>query len=89
MKEGYPKQYNFCIGGGEYVWEGTAYTSSGEPREIQWINDDNSPMSKDEIEAFVNENKDDEGFKFIRNWVPSKNGLGMSTVLDYIGVKYD
>lgn len=89
LKQTHPRQYEYCIGGGEYVWEGTAYTSSGEPRKIPWINDDGSPMTNEEIEAFVNENNDNENFKFVRKWQPNKEGLGLGKVLDYIGVKYD
>lgn len=45
LKETHPRQYEYCIGGGEY---------------------------------------DENGI-----WKPSKEGLGLSRVLDYIGVKYD
>lgn len=45
LKETHPKQYEYCINGGEY---------------------------------------DEEG-----QWRPSKEGLGIGKVLDYIGVKYD
>lgn len=45
LKETHPRQYEYCIGGGEYNEEG--------------------------------------------KWQPSKDGLGMGKVLDYIGVKYD
>ena len=45
LKETHPRQYEYCIGGGEYNEEG--------------------------------------------KWQPSKEGLGMGKVLDYIGVKYD
>lgn len=89
LKETHPRQYEYCIGGGEMVWKGTAYTSAGEPREIPWINDDGSPMAYEEIEEFINENKDNENFKFVRKWQPSKEGLGLGKVLDYIDVKYD
>lgn len=44
LKETHPRQYQYCIGGGEYV----------------------------------------EG-----KWQPSKEGLGLAKVLDYIGVKYE
>ena len=44
LKETHPKQYNYCINGGEMV----------------------------------------DG-----KWQPSKEGLGLGKVLDYIGVKYD
>lgn len=45
LKETHPRQYEYCIGGGEY-------NESGK-------------------------------------WQPSKEGLGIGKVLDYIGVKYD
>lgn len=45
LKETHPRQYEYCIGGGEYNEEG--------------------------------------------KWVPSKEGLGLGKVLDYIGVKYE
>lgn len=44
LKESHPRQYEYCIGGGEMV----------------------------------------DG-----KWQPSKEGLGLGKVLDYIGVKYD
>ena len=45
LKETHPRQYEYCIGGGEY---------------------------------------DESGI-----WQPSKQGLGLGKVLDYIGVKYE
>lgn len=45
LKETHPRQYEYCIGGGEYNEEG--------------------------------------------KWVPSKEGLGLAKVLDYIGVDYE
>ena len=45
LKETHPRQYEYCIGGGEYNEDG--------------------------------------------KWQPSKEGLGLAKVLDYIGVKYD
>jgi 3'-phosphoadenosine 5'-phosphosulfate sulfotransferase (PAPS reductase)/FAD synthetase len=89
LKETHPRQYEYCIGGGEYVRKGTAYTSNNEPREIPWINDDGSSMTDEQIEQFIKENKDKPGFKFEKVWQPSKKGLGLGKVLDYIGVKYD
>ena len=89
LKQTHPRQYQYCIGGGEYIYKGTVYTSINEPREINWINDDNSPMTDEQIEEFIKENKDIPGFKFEKVWQPSKEGLGLGKVLDYIGVKYD
>jgi hypothetical protein len=32
---------------------------------------------------------DDKAYIFQRKWQPSKEGLGLGKVLNYIGVKYD
>lgn len=89
LKETHPRQYDYCINGGFWGWEGTAYTSSGEPRKIDWINDDGSLMSFEEIEKEVEELKDNPNYKFEKVWFPNKEGLGLREVLDYIGVEYD
>lgn len=88
LKETHPRQYQYCIGGGEYVWKGTAYTSSNEPREINWINDDNSPMTDEQIEEFIKENKGLPCFKFEKRWQPSKEGLGMGHIFDELNKIY-
>lgn len=89
LKETHPRQYDYCINGGFWGWKGTVYTSDGDPREIHWINDDGSFMTYDKIDEFVEENKDNPSYKFEKVWVPNTAGLGLSKVLDYIGVKYD
>lgn len=88
LKETHPRQYEYCIDGGEYVYIGTAYTSDGEPREIPWINDDNSPMTNEQIEEFITENKDKSSFKFEKIWKPNKQGLGMGHIFDELNKIY-
>lgn len=94
LKETHPRQYEYCINGGEYVADETieafAKTSIGEWRKVDFIGEDGEPMTQEEIEEFVNNHKDDENWQFTNiKWQPSKEGLGLGKVLDYIGVKYD
>ena len=88
-KETHNRQYEFCIGGGEYITEGYAMNGSGEWRSFVFEHDDGTPFTQKEIEEFINEHNGNENFKFIRKWQPSKKGLGLGHVLDYISVKYD
>ena len=62
---------------------------SGEWKSFVFEHDDGTPMSNEEIEEFVEEFKNDADFKFVRKWQPSKEGLGLGKVLDYIGVTYE
>ena len=71
LKETHPRQYQYCIGGGEYVTEWYEFTQDGKKVKI-----DGEPL-------------DDKGYIFERKWQPTKEGLGLGKVLDYIGVKYD
>lgn len=94
LKETHPRQYEYCINGGEYVVDETteafAQSSNGEWRKVDWIGEDGEPMTQEEIAEFVNSHKNDENWKFTNSkWQPSKEGLGLGKVLDYIGVKYD
>lgn len=93
LKETHSRQYEYCIGGGEYVVDETieafAKTSSGEWRKVDWIDENDLPMTKEQIAEFVNNHKNDENWKFTNcKWQPNKEGLGLGKVLDYIGVKY-
>ena len=90
LKETHPRQYEYCINGGEYVWEATYKNRAiGKIQKVSWVNDDGTPMTKEQIEKFV-EKRNIEGsiFTFKKVWQPSKEGLGLGKVLDYIGVKY-
>lgn len=87
LKETHPRQYEYCIGGGEYGWIGYA------KKKVRWqrfdfINEDGSPMTAEQIEAFVDEHKDDERYTFEKVWMPNKQGLGMGHVFDEINKIY-
>lgn len=87
LKETHPRQYEYCVGGGEYGWIGYV------KKNVRWqwfnfINKDGSPMTPDQIEAFVNEHKDDERYTFEKVWMPNKQGLGMGHVFDEINKIY-
>lgn len=93
LKETHPRQYEYCIGGGEYVvdeiTEAFAKTSIGEWRKVDFIGEDGEPMTQEQITEFVENHKNDENWKFTNcKWQPSKEGLGLGKVLDYIKVKY-
>ena len=89
LKQTHPRQYEYCINGGEYITEGYAMDDSGEWKSFVFEHDDGTPMSNEEIEEFVEEFKNNADFKFARKWQPNKEGLGLGYVLDFIGVKYD
>lgn len=89
LKETHPRQYEYCINGGEYIVEGFAQTSSGEWAHFAFEDDDGNKFTPEEIENFIEENKDNPFYKFVRKWQPNKEGLGLGKVLDYIGVKYE
>ena len=88
LKQTHPRQYEYCIGGGQYITEGFAKDDSGEWKSFVFEHHDGTPMSNEEIEEFVEEFEDDADFKFVRKWQPNKEGLGLAKVLDYIGVDY-
>ena len=90
LKETHPRQYEYCINGGEWVVEGYYCEDPRDDWEwIDFVDYCGNPLTKEEIESYVEEYKDDPRFKFVRKWQPSKEGLGLGKVLDYIGVKYD
>lgn len=93
LKQTHPRQYEYCINGGEYVvdeeTEAFVKSSSGEWHKVDFIGEDGEPMTQEEIAEFVENHKNNEGWKFTNcKWQPSKEGLGLAKVLDYIGVKY-
>lgn len=94
LKQTHPRQYEYCIGGGEYVVDETTEafgkSSIGKWRKADFVHEDNTPMTLEEIAKFVDDHKYDEDWKFINaKWQPSKEGLGLSKVLEYIGVDYE
>ena len=88
LKETHPRQYEYCINGGEYITEGFCQNGSGDWVQFVFEDDDGNPLTPEEIENFIEECKDNPHFRFERKWQPSKEGLGLGKVLDYIGVDY-
>lgn len=87
LKETHPRQYEYCISGGEIGWSAMAKTTNGW-RVFDFINDNGEKMSSEEIEKFVEDNCSDEHFKFTRVWIPNHQGLGMGHVFDKLNYLY-
>ena len=82
LKETHPRQYDYCINGGEYSTI-RVFNFKGEEIKLKHC-------TREQIEKWVNANRDNIRFKIeYGKWQPSKEGLGLGKVLDYIGVKYD
>jgi hypothetical protein len=75
------------MGGGEYAWVGHRKVNVRWKR-IEFVKDDGSLMTKDEIESFVELHKDDPNYTFEKVWMPNKQGLGMGHVFDEINKIY-
>lgn len=88
LKRTHPRQYEYCIGGGEYVTKGYYQTSSGEYRSFVFEHDNGTPCTPEEIEIFIEECKDNPNYKFERKWQPNKQGLGMGHVFDGLNKIY-
>ena len=88
LKETHPRQYEYCIGGGEFVTKAYVKTSS-EWREFEFIDEDGKPLTPEQIEKFIETHENDPDYRFDRKWQPTKEGLGLGKVLDYIGVNYE
>ena len=87
LRETHPRQYDYCINGGEYAWAGY-YQANVRQKRIEFVNEDGSLMTPDEIESFVEQHKDDPKYKFEKVWQPNKQGLGMGHVFDEINKIY-
>ena len=87
LKETHPRQYDYCINGGEYAWVGRHKPKSKWQR-LYFTHKDGSPMTRDEIESFVEQHKDDPEFVFEKVWQPNKQGLGMAHVFEEINKIY-
>ena len=87
LKETHPRQYDYCINGGEYAWVGHRKVNV-KWKKIEFTNNDGSPMLPEEIESFVEQHKDEPGFAFEKVWQPNKQGLGMGHVFDEINKIY-
>ena len=87
LRETHPRQYDYCINGGEYAWVGYQKVNVRWKR-IEFVKDDGSPMTQDEIESFVEQHKGDPKYTFEKVWQPNKQGLGMGHVFDEINKIY-
>lgn len=87
LKETHPRQYDYCINGGEYGWVGYRKVNVRWKR-IEFVNEDKSPMTPEEIESVVEQHKDDPAYTFEKVWMPNKQGLGMGHVFDEINKIY-
>ena len=70
------------MNGGEYAWVGY------QKMNVRWKRIDFTKMTQDEIEAFVEQHKDDPRFTFEKVWMPNKQGLGMGHVFEEINKIY-
>ena len=87
LRETHPRLYEYCMNGGEYAWVGYRKVNV-RSRRIEFVRDDGSPATQDEIESFIEQHKDDPRFTFKKVWVPNKQGLGMGHVFDEINKIY-
>lgn len=87
LRETHPRQYDYCINGGEYAWVGY-YKANVRWTRIEFAKEDSSPMTQGEIESFVEQHKDDPRYIFEKRWQPNKQGLGMGHVFDEINKIY-
>lgn len=87
LKETHPRQYEYCIGGGEYAWSAKVKTSS-KWRAFNFVKENGEKMSPDEIESFVETHRTDEKYMFSKVWVPNRQGLGMGHIFDELNYIY-
>lgn len=88
LKETHPRQYEYCIGGGEYVWIGEHKHDNGTWGEFDLINENGEPMNETEIEDFMKEYQNSENIRVKKIWQPNKHGLGLGHVFDELNKVY-
>ncbi len=88
LKETHPKQYEYCINGGEFGWKHEVRINEKWVT-VDFIQKNGRPFTKENVERYVSKHKNEQNHRFTKVWRPSKEGLGIGKVLDYIGVKYD
>lgn len=88
LKRTHPRQYEYCIGGGEYVWIGEHKHLDGSWGEFDLINENGEPMSETEVVAFMESYKGNENYRFKKVWQPNKQGLGLGHVFDELNKVY-
>ena len=87
LKETHPRQYKYCIEGGEYFWSAKVKTAK-RWKIFDFINDKGEKMTPEEIEEFVQTHSSDERYKFTKVWMPNKQGLGLGHVFDELNQLY-
>lgn len=87
LKKTHPRQYEYCISGGEYGWS-AKIKSSSKWRIFDFIKENGERMSPEEIEKFVEEHRSDDNYKFTKVWLPNQNGLGLGHVFDELNYMY-
>jgi 3'-phosphoadenosine 5'-phosphosulfate sulfotransferase (PAPS reductase)/FAD synthetase len=87
LKETHPRQYEYCINGGEYAWVGY-FREKVRQNKVEFVNEDGSRMSHDEIESFVEQHRSDPRYTFKKLWQPNKQGLGLGHVFDELNKIY-
>lgn len=88
LKETHPKQYEYCINGGEFGWKHEIRINEKWVT-VDFIQKNGQPFTKENIERYVSKHKNEENHRFTKVWRPSKEGLGIGKVLEYMGVPYD
>lgn len=87
LKKTHPKQYEYCMGGGSYQWDGYV-NKNGKWKKLSFKGKDGTYWSDKNIDKFVQKHKDDKNYKFERLWKPNKDGLGMAHCIDEINKIY-
>lgn len=87
LRETHPRQYEYCVGGGEFGWISWNKTPKKWER-FDFVTADGEPMTPEQVEEFVASNKENESFIFEKVWQPNKEGLGMGRVFDELNRIY-
>jgi 3'-phosphoadenosine 5'-phosphosulfate sulfotransferase (PAPS reductase)/FAD synthetase len=87
LRETHPRQYEYCVGGGEFGWISWNKTPNKWER-FDFVTADGEPMTPEQVEEFVASNKENESFIFEKVWQPNKEGLGMGRVFDELNRIY-
>ena len=87
LKETHPRQYEYCIGGGEYAWSAKIKTAK-RWKIFDFKKSNGEKMTPEEIEEYVQTHSSDERYKFTKVWMPNKQGLGLGHVFDELNQLY-
>lgn len=87
LQETHPRQYQYCIEGGEYSWAAKIKTARGW-RVFDFVKEDGEKMTPDEIERFVESRLSNANYTFTKMWVPNKQGLGLGHVFTELNQLY-